>query len=262
MSMSEKEFLANYRVRDFDAPLMTVDMAIFAIMENRLQVLLIKRADYPQKGEWALPGGFINLATDPTLLATAHRKLFEKTGISSPYLEQVSTVGNATRDPRGWSVTALYFALINFDAFHQQESQRFEHCELVEICKAKSMHLAFDHQLLLDAALVRLINKTRYTALPVSLLPEQFTLTELQHIYEIILDQSLEKKAFRRRMIEAAAVIETGQSKVVGKRPAQLYRFNQDSFNFTFPRSLELPRIPPCKDDHQESAIHLNQDKK
>lgn len=243
MSMSEKEFLANYRARDFDAPLMTVDMAIFSIMENQLKVLLIKRANYPQKGEWALPGGFINLATDPTLLATAHHKLFEKTGVSSPYLEQVATVGNATRDPRGWSVTALYFALIDFNAFHQQESQRLEHCEWIGISKAKSLHLAFDHRLLLDTALDRLINKTRYTALPVSLLPELFTLTELQHIYEIILEQSLDKKAFRRRMIEAGAVIETGQSKVVGKRPAQLYRFNQDSFDFIFPRSLELPRI-------------------
>lgn len=245
MPMSEKEFLANYRARDFDAPLTTVDMAIFSIVESRLQVLLIKRANYPQKGEWALPGGFINLENDPTLLATAHRKLFEKTGISSPYLEQVTTIGSATRDPRGWSVTALYFALIDFNAFHQQESQRLEHCEWVDISKAKSMHLAFDHRLLLDTALDRLINKTRYTALPVSLLPELFTLSELQHIYEIILEQSLDKKAFRRRMIEAGAVIETGQSKVVGKRPAQLYRFNQDSFDFIFPRSLELPRTQP-----------------
>ena len=76
-----------------------------------------------------------------------------------------------------------------------------------------------------------------------SLLPELFTLTELQHIYEIILEQSLDKKAFRRRMIEAGAVIETGHSKIVGKRPAQLYRFNQNSFDFTFPRSLELPKV-------------------
>ncbi|MDE2422256.1 MAG: NUDIX hydrolase [Gammaproteobacteria bacterium] len=246
--MSEKEFLANYQARDFDAPLMTVDMAIFSITQNRLHILLIQRANHPQQGEWALPGGFIDLKTDSTLLATAHRKLFEKTGVSSPYLEQVSTIGNSTRDPRGWSVTALYFALIDFHAFQQQESHRLEHCEWIDMSKAKSMSLAFDHRLLLDMALDRLINKTRYTALPVSLLPELFTLTELQHIYEIILEQSLDKKAFRRRMIEAGAVIETGQSKIVGKRPAQLYRFNQDSFDFIFPRSLELPRTQPEAD--------------
>lgn len=242
MSTAEKEYLDHYRIRDFDAPLMTVDMAIFSIIESRLHVLLIKRANFPSKGEWALPGGFINLATDQTLLATAHRKLFEKTGITSPYLEQVVTVGNATRDPRGWSVTALYCALIDFKAFQQQDSQLLEHCEWIDVKRARTMTLAFDHHQLLAAALERLINKTRYTALPVSLLPELFTLTELQHIYEIILEQSLDKKAFRRRMIEAGAVLETGQSKIVGKRPAQLYRFNQDSFDFTFPRSLELPR--------------------
>lgn len=245
MSLSEQEFLANYQARNFDAPLMTVDMAIFSIRANRLQILLIRRANYPQKGEWALPGGFINLVTDANLLATAHRKLFEKTGITSPYLEQVATVGNAIRDPRGWSVTALYFALIDFTAFAEQESQRLEHCEWIDIKQVKTMQLAFDHKLLLDMALDRLINKTRYTALPVSLLPERFTLTELQQIYEIILAQSLDKKAFRRRMIEAGAVIETGHSKVVGKRSAQLYRFNQDSFDFMFPRSLELPRTQP-----------------
>ena len=200
MSMSEKEFLANYRAGDFDAPLMTVDMAIFSIIENRLHVLLIERANFPSKGAWALPGGFINQAADANLLATAHRKLFEKTGISSPYLEQVATIGNATRDPRGWSVTALYFALIDFKAFQQQESELLEHCEWIEINRARSMPLAFDHMQLLEAALERLMNKTRYTALPVSLLPELFTLAELQQIYEIILAQSLDKKAFRRRM--------------------------------------------------------------
>ncbi|GAC1379247.1 MAG: NUDIX domain-containing protein [Aquirhabdus sp.] len=224
---------------------MTVDMAIFSILQGRLQVLLIRRANFPSKGEWALPGGFINLATDQNLSATAHRKLFEKTGISSPYLEQVATVGNATRDPRGWSVTALYFALIDFNAFNEQQSSLLEQCKWVDVNTAKSMSLAFDHHGLLESAIERLINKTRYTALPVSLLPELFTLTELQHNYEIILEQSLDKKAFRRRMIEAGAVLETGQSKIVGKRPAQLYRFNQDSFDFTFPRSLELPRAQP-----------------
>ncbi len=108
--------------------------------------------------------------------------------------------------------------------------------------KSKDLALAFDHNELLNLALERLTNKTRYTALPASLMPELFTLTELQTIYEIILGQSLDKKAFRRRMIEAGAVEETNHSKIVGKRPAQLYRYAFDSFDFIFPRSLELPR--------------------
>ena len=242
MSQSEQEFLARYHSRDYDAPLLTVDMAIFAIAEGQLQVLLIQRPNHPQQGLSALPGGFVDLRTDQRLTETAHRKLFEKTGITSPYLEQVETIGNATRDPRGWAVTILYFALIDFNAFKQQEAQLNEHSEWLPIHQAQKMNLAFDHNQLLILALERLTNKTRYTALPVSLMPELFTLTELQHIYEIILGQTLDKKAFRRRMIEAGAVVETGQSKVAGKRPAQLYRYGYSSFDFTFPRMLELPR--------------------
>lgn len=239
-AQTEQEFLASYDRRDYDAPLLTVDMAIFSISNGQLQVLLVKRPNFPYKDQWALPGGFADLVHDKDLMATAYRKLVEKTGITSPYLEQVASRGNAERDPRGWAVTILYFALIDFNAFEFQSLN--EYSEWVSVSKAQTLALAFDHQELLHLALERLINKTRYTALPASLIPELFTLTELQTIYEIILGQTLEKKAFRRRMVEAGAVEETGQSKVVGKRPAQLYRYALDSFDFTFPRSLELPK--------------------
>ncbi len=111
---TEQEFLASYDRRDYDAPLLTVDMAIFSVFNGQLQVLLIKRPNFPAKDQWALPGGFADLTHDQDLMATAYRKLVEKTGISSPYLEQVASVGNAKRDPRGWAVTILYFALIDF----------------------------------------------------------------------------------------------------------------------------------------------------
>ncbi|MDN5491594.1 MAG: NUDIX hydrolase, partial [Acinetobacter sp.] len=114
--------------------------------------------------------------------------------------------------------------------------------EWVSIAEAKKLDLAFDHLELLDMAVDRLSSKARYTALPVSLMPQLFTLTELQQIYEIILGQSLEKKSFRRRMIEAGAVEETDQSKIAGKRPAQLYKFALQSYDFHFPRILEYPR--------------------
>ncbi len=244
---SEHEFLASYQRRDYDAPLLTVDMAIFAIIEGRLSVLLIKRPNFPQKGAWALPGGFPDLTADQDLMATAHRKLHEKTGISSPYLEQVATIGNASRDPRGWAVTVLYFALIDFHAV-KQEHLLAEHSQWLAVEQAVTMPLAFDHHVLLTTALERLGSKTRYTALPISLMPEHFTLSELQHIYEIILAQTLDKKAFRRRMIEAGVVVETGQSKIVGKRPAQLYCYGLKTFDFTFPRMLELPRTPHAED--------------
>ena len=239
---SEQDFLNQYNKKEFDAPLFTVDMAIFSVDSGQLQVLLIKRSNFPQKDKWALPGGFVNLAKDTDLMASAHRKLVEKTGLKSPHLEQVCTVGNPTRDPRGWAVTSLYFALIDFKAFQRIATEQTEHSEWMTIADAKKLDLAFDHTQLLDMAVERLSSKARYTALPVSLMPELFTLTELQQIYEIILGQSLEKKSFRRRMIEAGAVEETDQSKIAGKRPAQLYKYALDSFDFHFPRILEYPR--------------------
>jgi ADP-ribose pyrophosphatase YjhB (NUDIX family) len=105
-------------------------MAIFSVDAGQLQVLLIKRSNFPQKDKWALPGGFVDLSKDQDLMATAHRKLVEKTGLQSPHLEQVATVGNATRDPRGWAVTALYFALIDFKAFQKIATEQNEYSEL------------------------------------------------------------------------------------------------------------------------------------
>lgn len=246
-AQTEQEFLASYDRRDYDAPLLTVDMAIFSVSAGQLQVLLIKRPNFPCKDQWALPGGFADLIHDQDLMATAYRKLVEKTGIATPYLEQVASVGSTKRDPRGWAVTILYFALIDFNAFEQQSLA--EYSEWVPVTKAQNLALAFDHHELLKLALERLTNKTRYTALPASLMPELFTLTELQTIYEIILGQTLDKKAFRRRMIEAGAVEETSHSKIVGKRPAQLYRYALDSFDFIFPRSLEFPRNALSNDE-------------
>lgn len=249
---AEQAFLASYNRRNYDAPLFSVDMAIFSVFDSQLQVLLIKRPNFPQRGQWALPGGFVNMSADQTLLDTAHRKLFEKTGIASPYLEQVESIGNDTRDPRGWSVTVLYFALIDYNAFVQQESNLLDHSQWRPVNQIKDLAMAFDHSLLLERALERLGNKTRYTALPASLMPERFTLTELQHIFEIILGHTLDKKAFRRRMIDAGAVVETGASKIVGKRPAQLYRYGLPNYEFTFPRMLELPRAGQQNDEAGE----------
>ncbi len=200
---SEQEYLAHYQKTDYDTPLFTVDMAIFSVAKGQLQVLMIQRSNFPEKGKWALPGGFIDLKTDPDLMATAHRKLLEKTGIHSPYLEQVETIGNQHRDPRGWSITSLYFALIDFSKFEIQKTSTTEISKWISIEEALRLELAFDHQKLLKLAFDRLCNKTRYTALPTSLMPELFTLTELQTIYEIILGQTLEKNhlddACRRR---------------------------------------------------------------
>ena len=234
--MNEKEFLESYNIHDFDISLTSVDMAIFAIIAEELHVLLVKRIEHPSMGLYSLPGGFINLKTDQVLDDAAYRKLKEKTGISSPYLEQVETIGGNQRDPRGWSVTSLYFALIDNNAV--DDSALGENALWLPVKLAKTKKLAFDHALLLEKAFERLQSKTAYTALPIELLPAEFTLTELQTIFEIILDRKLPVKSFRRRVQTSGVIEATGGSKISGKRSAQLFRSTGLDRNFIFPRPL------------------------
>jgi len=233
---TESDFLESYDIHDFDVPLVSVDMAIFAVEDQTLQLLLVKRDDHPHKGKWSLPGGFIDLKKDKTIDDTAYRKLEEKTGVVSPYLEQVETIGSSQRDPRGWSVTALYFALIDKQKVKIGGLKESKWYSIEALQKKK---LAFDHNVLAEKAVNRLRSKSRYTALPIELLPERFTLTELQRIFEVILARELPVKSFRRRMQTAKVVEATGQSKISGKRSAQLFRSTGLDRNYSFPRPLE-----------------------
>ena len=189
----------------FDRPLTTVDLVIFSIQEEALKVLLVKRpseSGEPFPGHWALPGGFINTELDRDLEGCALRKLKEKAGITAPYLEQVGSWGSATRDPRGWSTTHVYFALIGSDDLHLTPGGNAADVRwcVVDGLKVKEK-LAFDNTELLKAAIARLRNKVEYTSLPAFMMPAEFTLAELQHVYEVLLDRPLEKKAFRTRML-------------------------------------------------------------
>jgi len=234
--MTEEEFLDSYSIHDYDVPLTSVDMAIFAIVEAELHVLLVKRTEHPAKGLYSLPGGFINLNLDHVLDDAAYRKLKEKTGVLSPYLEQVETVGSSHRDPRGWSITSLYFALIDISGV---DSSTFDENALwLPVKLAKTKEIAFDHSILLDKAFERLQARTTYTALPIELLPEEFTLTELQTIFEVILGRELPVKSFRRRVQTSGVIEATGGSKISGKRSAKLFRSTGLDRNFIFPRPL------------------------
>lgn len=240
---SESEYLKTYNIHDFDTPLVTVDMAIFTVRNEQLEVLLTKRAQHPCLGQWALPGGFIDLTSDRELLDTARRKLKEKTGVDAPYLEQVGTYGNANRDPRGWSVTVAYMALVSSDEVSLSKDDSSEEVAWVAVEKAKrKSSLAFDHEKILEACSERLRNKVEYTSLPVHLLPDAFTLTELQHIFEIVLGTTVEKKSFRRRILDADILEETGEMKTGSNRPAKLYRSKPEGENHFFSRNLEGPR--------------------
>jgi ADP-ribose pyrophosphatase YjhB (NUDIX family) len=217
-------------------------MAIFVVDDGVLKVLLVKRADHPFKGRWALPGGFADLEKDGSIEDTALRKLTEKTGVKLPYLEQVKTVGNARRDPRGWAITILYFALIDFEAVSEAQDRS----EWASLENAYARDLAFDHAQLLASAAERLRSKTRYAALPLNLMPAEFTLTELQQMFEIVLGAPLEKKAFRRRLDASDLLEETGEKRATGKRPAALYRTSDKlTDDFVFPGLLDARAAKP-----------------
>ncbi|WP_020407483.1 NUDIX hydrolase [Hahella ganghwensis] len=239
---TEEDYLKHYDPRQYEQPLATVDMAIFTIIDQQLQVLLVKRAMHPAQGKWALPGGFIDMKQDKTLSDTAYRKLKEKTGVDSPYLEQVATFGDASRDPRGWSLTVAYFALIAGDQLALCADNRSEDISWVPLSNVDNFKLAFDHARVLQACHERMKAKVQYTSLPVNLMPAEFTLGELQKTFEILLDSPLEKKAFRRRMSDADILEDTGELKTGSSRPAKLYRAKLRGENHYFSRLMEGPR--------------------
>jgi ADP-ribose pyrophosphatase YjhB (NUDIX family) len=227
---------------DFPRPLTTVDVAIFAIREDALQVLLVQRPageNEPFPEFWALPGGFVDTDRDPDLEACAVRKLREKTGMVSPYLEQLGSWGSASRDPRGWSATHAYFALlpdIPVSSAGAADARWFA----VGSGKLK-VRLAFDHADILEAAVQRLRNKVEYTSLPAYLMPPEFTLPELQRVYEIVLDRPLEKSAFRTRMLAADLIEPLAKMRKGPNRPAQLYRLKKTRSPVYFARTFNAP---------------------
>lgn len=239
MYKCEQEYLKNYHVHNYDIPLFSIDIGIFTIINSRLHVLLIERGEFPHKGRWALPGGFIDLTQDRDLQSSALRKLTEKTGVTAPYLEQVETIGNATRDPRGWSVTSLYIALIAYAPaskfIDSVTDVRWWPYDLVT-----KLDLAFDHQVLMAKARSRLRSKTAYTVLPIHVLSTPFTLTQLQQAFEELLEKSIEKKSFRRRILSADLLEEVGQGLPEGGlgRIAALYQPKQGCDRHSFVWSL------------------------
>jgi 8-oxo-dGTP diphosphatase len=230
----------------FERPLTTVDVVIFTVIDAGLSVLLVKRGADPGgpfPGSWALPGGFIDVDRDPDLESCARRKLEEKTGLASQYLEQLGSWGDAERDPRGWSATHVYFALVPAAAATLRAGANAVDVGWFRIVGAGvSKRLAFDHRRILETALDRLRGKAEYTSLPVHLLPEAFTLTDLQHAYEAVIGRPLEKSAFRTRVLAADFVEPTGRTRGGSNRPAQLYRLKRGPDIIHFPRTFEPRR--------------------
>ena len=236
--MNEKEYLRTYDQKAFDAPLISVDAVLFTYHDEKLKLLLVKRSNHPEKNKWGLPGGFIDLAVDNDLGDTIIRKLKEKTGVEPPYVEQLSTIGNNQRDKRGWSVTVCYTALL---AYQECEAHidAVSDAQWVAVDKLSDFSIAFDHPELIQLGRERLKQKALYSIVPAYALSEKFTLSELQHLHEVLLGKSIQKKSFRRRIEQADLLIDTGEKRSETGRPASLYRMKPSSGVHTFIRNLD-----------------------
>lgn len=225
----------------FTRPFTTVDVVIFTVREDALHVLLVKRPDgthEPFPGLWALPGGYVDVEQDDSLERTARRKLIEKTGVKSPYLEQLGSWGNKRRDPRGWTASHVYFALIASDSIALAAGGNAPDAMWHPVAEASKLRLAFDHGEILHAAIERLLAKVEYTSLPAFLIKEPFTIPQLQRIYEVVLGRSLDKGGFRTRALAADFLEEVGVADVGTPRPAMTYRLRDRRHPIVFPRTF------------------------
>ncbi len=207
---------------------LTVDIVVFGLDADDLQVMLIQRDLPPFEGRWALPGGFVRV--EETLDEAARRELVEETGLKDIYLEQLYTFGAVNRDPRERVVTVAYYALVNLEGHDVRASTDARNAAWFPVCDLPE--LAFDHHEILATAHQRLQGKVRYQPIGFELLPERFTLRQLQHLYEVILDRELDKRNFRKKVLAMEIVKETNEiEKDVAHRAARLYRFDKRTYD-------------------------------
>jgi 8-oxo-dGTP diphosphatase len=207
---------------------LTVDCVVFGLDDTDLKVLLIRRRFQPYQHAWALPGGSVR--TDETLDEAARRELAEAAGVTDVYLEQLYTFGALDRDPRERVVTVAYFALAKLSDHGIRATTDavgvgwFSFDELPQ--------LAFDHADIVARAHERLRSRVRYAPLGFELLPPRFSLTQLQHLYEIILGTELDKRNFRKKILAMDLIVGTDEiEQNVRHRAARLYRFDRRRYD-------------------------------
>jgi len=203
----------------------TVDVVLLTLKNDALHVALLKRDKEPFKDTLALPGGYIHANEDIDARDAALRVLRDKTGIKPPYLEQLATFSGSKRDPRGWSVSITYYALVSNEVI---ESAGHPDVKLVPVDR-KQKH-PFDHRLIIDTTVARLRSKSQYSSLPCYLVGETFTLPQLQRVYEALMGEPLNKVSFRRKIAEmdVLEMLEGQFAEAGAHRPAQLYRLKAE----------------------------------
>jgi 8-oxo-dGTP diphosphatase len=212
---------------EFKRPNLAVDCVVFGLDEEDLKIILIQRDMAPYKGKWALPGGFVHI--DESLEDAAIRELKEETGIRNVFLEQLYTFGDVHRDPRERVVSVAYYALVNLRDYEIIAATDARNAAWFSVDDMPS--LPFDHREIIDMALKRLKGKVRYEPIGFELLPEKFTLTQLQRMYEKILDQEIDKRNFRKKIAGMGLLEELDEVQMdVAHRAARLYRFDQKKY--------------------------------
>lgn len=208
-------------------PALTVDAVVFGYQEPALQLLLIQRGQAPFAGRWALPGGFVEVGESPD--QAVRRELAEEAGLRDLFLEQLYTFGEPKRDPREHVVTVAYFALVRPELFPARADSDAADARWFPVEALPP--LAFDHAEIVSAALARLRSKVRYQPIGFELLPQQFTLTMLQRLYEAVLNEPLDKRNFRKKMLGFGLLRGLPERVRVGRqRPAQLFAFDEERY--------------------------------
>ncbi len=205
-------------------PIVTVDAAVFTVFDGALHLALIERAAEPFESRLALIGGYLHTDEDQDLAAAVDRILRDKAGLTGLFVEQLMTFGGRERDPRGWSVSVVFYAL----ARHRTFAAARRRADLTLAPVDRLPDLPFDHAGIVATALSRLRNKASYSSLPTFLLPAEFTFPELKTVYEIVLGTALNDSAFRRKIGDLKIIEEVPEARSPAsaqrKRPAQLYR--------------------------------------
>lgn len=216
-------------IRDMERQkmLVAVDAVVFTVIKGKLSILLIQRKNEPFKGKYAFPGGFVR--NEESLEDAAARELYEETGVKDIFLKRFTAYGDVDRDPRGRIITVVFLALIDAEKFHLEAKTDAMAAEWVPLNKATP--LAFDHEEILREVLEELRYEIQITNIAAQLLPEKFTLSELQQVYEIVLGMKVDKRNFRKRIKALDILHPLRETRMEGAhRPAQLYTFKDKHY--------------------------------
>lgn len=214
-------------IKQFFRSAFSVDSVIFGFDEGDLKVLLIYRGADPYKGTWALPGDLVKL--DEDLDESARRVLKDLTGLSNVFMDQIHTFGRVERHPLGRVITVAYYSLVKVSDYKVNASSWAKDAKWHSINKIPK--LPFDHNEILEYAKNKLKDKVRHQPIGFELLPKEFTLTDIQHLYEAVLEIELDKRNFRKKLLAMGLLIDSGFSQnAVAHRPARLYRFDKKKY--------------------------------